>query len=337
MPITSFPFGVQGAPLIGGRLVETFQSTFAANPKDPLGSNIYFVDGDNGNDKQDGHSPDTCMKTIGAALAVSQPGAVIFIKPRKIAAGGTDPVSYAEKLTIGPSQAGTCLIGCGPGRDQTAQPQLKASLGAGSLLTIQAPGCLIYGLTFNGAGTTTKGITLDDNGTTKVASGTTIDNCVFKNCKGTGVTDSSTGGAINIASTGGAWDCWIKNCLFYKNIGGIVLLGTSQVQPQDWIVENCQFATDVATDVDTYIWGKAGSGFIDLIIRNCSFGFFPSGNTKNTFMDLTSCTGQLIGCRFASSGKTFGAAGNVLIPTTVLMADNYQESAAGASGIIGRT
>lgn len=337
MPLTNFPYGIYAVPMVGANLVDLFSGSRYANPKDPNGGNIYFVDGDYGTPGGPGHSPNEAFATITQALAVSGPGAVIYVKARNVAAGGTDPINYAETPIIGAAQFGTKIIGVSSGTKQLAQPQIKASAGAGSLLTMRAPGCLVHGLTFNGAGTTTQGILLDDDGTTKVAAGTIINSCVFKNCKGTGATDSSTGGAVNIASTGGAWDCAILNSLFYKNIGGFVLLGTSDAVPQDLLIENCQFTTDVSTDVDTYIWCHAGSGMVDVMIRNCEFGIFPSGNTKNTYMDLTACTGQMVGCRFASTGKTFGAAANVIIPTTVLMAANYQEHAAGGSGEIGRT
>jgi hypothetical protein len=74
-------------------------------------------------------------------------------------------------------------------------------------------------------------------------------------------------------------------------------------------------------------------------IRNNVFPCFPaigSGtNAKN--LDLTGCVGSLTGNTFGITGKTFGATGNNLVPTTVLMADNYQECAAAASGEIGRT
>lgn len=336
MPLSHFPYGIQASPIVGGNLGDTFQSTPNANPSDPIGGNIYFVDGDYGADGNDGHSPSTAKGTIGGALAVSGPGAVIYIKARNIPATGTDPVNYAETIIIANTQPGTQLIGVGSGPKQCAQPQIKKGSGAVALLTVRAPGCLISGLTFNGGGSTGGGILLDDNGTTKVAAGTVIQGCVFKNCVGSAATNSGTGGAVQIAAGGGCWDTLIKDCLFYRNIGGFVLLGTSTV-PQDITIENCQFTTDVSTSVDTYIFGNAGSGIIDLVIRNCEFGIFPSGNTKNNYMDLTACTGQIVGCRFASNNKTFGAAANVLVPTTVLLAQNYQEKSTSGSGEIFRT
>ena len=66
-----------------------------------------------------------------------------------------------------------------------------------------------------------------------------------------------------------------------------------------------------------------------VVIRNNDFTCFPAigSGTNAKPMVLTGCVGQLTGNRFATSGKTFGAAGNVLVPTTVFMAGNYQEVA----------
>jgi len=287
--------------------------------------NQWFVDGDNGQDGNDGSTPRTAFATITQALKVIQPGGVIWVRPRAIAAGGTDPVSYTGALIIPPGLSGISIIGVSTGLKQAAQPQIKVGSGTGAQLTIRSPGCLIAGLTFNGGGATGGGILLDDDGSTKTAEGTIIHSCVFKNC-GSG-TDGSAAGAVQIGATGGAWDTLIKNCLFYNNMGGVVLLGTADSTPQDISVEDCRFDSSAANLRDCDIWGHAGSGIVALNIRRCEFGIFPAGGTKDNYMDLTACTGLLSDCRFASNGKTFGAAANVPIPTTVGIAGNYQDGA----------
>jgi len=337
MPLTNFPYGIYAVPMVGANTIDIFEGSRFANSADPNGGNIYFVDGDNGADGNDGHSPDSPKKTIGGALSVSAAGAVIYIKARNVSAGGTDPVSYAENVTIGASQFGTKLIGVASGTKQIAQPQIKKGSGSTAQLTIKAPGCLISGITINGASATGGGILLSDDGTTMVAAGTIIQNCFLKNCVGGTATDGSKGGAVQIASTGGAWNVLIRNCEFYNNIGGVVLLGTSDAVPQDLTIDGCIFTSTDNTTRDVDIWGHAGSGMNSVVINNCLFGVFPNAGTKNTYMDLTGCNGLLSACKFASTGKTFGAAANVVVPTTVLMAANYQEHAAGGSGEIGRT
>ena len=264
--------------------------------------------------------------TVQAAVTAAAPYDTIYIVAGQIAAGGTDPVSYAEAVTIPATKAGLQLIGLANGTKQAAQPQIKKGSGSAAQLTVRAPGCLIQGITFNGGSATGGGILLDDDGSTKTTEGTIIRNCVLKNCVGSGATDGSTGGGVTVAATGGSWDTLIDSCLFYNNIGGVVFKGASNVAPQDITISNCIFTSSTAGGRDVDIWGN-GSTVVALNIQYCNFGIFPAAGTKNTYMDLTGCTGLLARCNFASSGKTFGAAANVLVPTTVGIAGNYQDGA----------
>lgn len=289
----------------------------------------WFVDGTTGAgaDSNAGTSFDAAFATIQHAIDSASAHDTIYVAPKTIPAGGTDPVNYAETLTIAAGKSGLSIIGVNTGLKQAAQPQIKKGSGSTALLTVRSPGCLIYGLTFNGGGSTGGGILLDDNGSTKTAEGTIIKGCVFKNCVGSGATDGSTGGGVMIGTSGGCWDTLIQNCLFYNNIGGFVLLGTGAAVPQDITIDNCTFTSSAANLRDCDIFGNAGSGMVALNITKCVFGIFPAAGTKNNYMVLTGCTGILSDCRFASSGKTFGAAANVLIPTTVGIAGNYQDGA----------
>lgn len=341
MPLTHFPQGIYAVPLVGANLVDTFQGTSYSNTKDPNGGNIYFVDGDNGNNANSGHSPQDAKKTIAGALAVSQPGAVIYITTRDELAGAVDPTNYAETVIIGPTQANTKLIGVGTGVTQGAQPQIKKGSGAVAAITVRAPGCLIYGLTINMAGTTGAGILLDDDGATKSAFGTVIQDCVFKG----NANKSNLAGAIAWASTGGGWQVKVKGCHFFDNTTGINILGTSQSVPKNIVIEDCLFFADAANIIDADVNFNVGNGAVSVLIRNCEFATVdvPQIGTPNTarYLDLTQVTnGALVGCRFACVGKTFGATGNAAkIPTTVRIAGCSQEVAAGANatGEIGRT
>jgi hypothetical protein len=49
-------------------------------------------------------------------------------------------------------------------------------------------------------------------------------------------------------------------------------------------------------------------------------------------LSLTGSVGLLTSNTFGCTGKTFGAAANSLVPTTMLMTNNYQES-----GLVART
>ena len=265
--------------------------------------------------------------TIQAAITAAAAGDRIYVVSGQILAGGTDPVSYAESLTIPAGKAGLQIVGIANGPKQAAQPQVKSPTATTACLTVRSPGCLISGITVNGGNVTGGGILLDDDGSTKTAMGTIIQGCVLKNCVGSGATDGSTGGGVMIASTGGAWDTLIENCLFYNNIGGFVLLGTSDAVPQDITIRHCIFTSSAANLRDCDIWGHAGSGMVGVQVSYCNFGIFPAAGTKNNYMDLTGCTGLLSCCNFAAASKTYGAAANVLIPTTVGICGNYQDGA----------
>lgn len=292
--------------------------------------NAYYVDGDNGVDTASGRSWKKAVKTIAQAITLASANDTIAIKARKVAAGGTDPVNYAETLTIPATKPGLRLIGVANGTAQGAQPQIKIGAGSTAMLTVQAPGCLIKGLSFNGGSSTGGGILLDDDGSTKAAFGTVIEECFFKNCVGSGATDAKTGGAIMWSSQGGAWQVRIRANRFYNNIGGIVLLGTGGSRPKDVVIEGNTFGADAAASVDCYIYGAAGSGFVDLTIANNVFGsVLPNAGTVNRYMDLTNCASGIVsGNMFGGASGTYGAAGNAAkIPTTIGIAFNYQDGA----------
>lgn len=225
-------------------------------------------------------------------------------------------------------------------RTQGGLPQVKVgSVTSQAILTLRAPGCTVAGIGINGAGATGGGILIDSDGTTKDAFGTSILGCHFKNCRGSSATNGALGGAIMWSANGATWQARIAGNKFYKNLSDVTLIGTSHSVPQDVVIEDNVFSGP-AGDVDVHLFLKGGgSGMNGVYIRNNVFPCFPakgSGtNVKN--LDLTGCVGILSGNTFGCTAKTFGAAGNNLVPTTVLLADNYQEPAAGASGEIGRT
>ena len=331
--ITKLPNGFYAVPLIGGNVQDLFAGTSWDNKTD--GGNIFFVDGDNGSDGWDGHSPETPTATIQGAVNLAAAGAVIYVKPRRISATGTDPVNYAETIIIPNEKPGISIIGANWGRTQGGLPQIKIGAGSTAMLTIRAPGCLIANLGFNGGGSTGGGILLDDNGTTKVAMGTTIMNCHFKNCAGTGGINGKLGGAIQLS--GAPWQILIKGNRFYKNLADITTISVAYSDPQDIVIEDNIFSSEAAnTDLNVYITSGA-AGALGIVIRNNVFPAFPNitSGVNKLFCVLTGCTGVLVGNVFGGNGYTFKAAGTGgLVPATMLIAGNSQEatSASGATG-----
>lgn len=344
---TNFPNGVTsfGIPLLGTSLAPIFAGTQYANSKDPNGGNIYFVDGDYGSDANPGHSPSDAKLTIGGVLSVSGPGAVIYVKAKNVAAGGTDPSNYAETFIIGASQFGTKIIGVPSGVAQGAQPQIKKGSGATSMITVRAPGCLIANLTINMAGSTGGGILLDDDGSTKTAFGTVIQNCVFKG----NANKSNLAGSVCIGANGGAWQLQIVGNHFVDCCTGINNLGTGQAIIKDITVEDNLFYAFANTDVDADIDFRGGSAGSAIMVRNNVFGTVDvpakAGGNAARYIAMTACVNSAVvdnvfACIGAGTGaKTFGAAGNAaLIPATVRMARNYGEvGTSGDTGEILRT
>lgn len=306
----------------------------------PFAANL-FVDGDYGSDTNDGLTPAKAKQTIQGAINAAAAGDSIYVRAKAMAAGSSDPSSYAETLIIPAGKSRLRLIGIGSGLAQGGQPQIKRTSGTAALLTIRSPGCLIAGLSINGGDSTGGGgILLDDDsglpaasgGETKSAFGTVIQDCFFKNCRGTAA--AATGGAIQWCARGGGWQVRISRCHFFDNRAGLVLLGTADSRPKDIVVEDCTFASSAATNVDVDIYLMAGSGVNGLVIRNCHFATvdlpqYASSPSGPFYVMLTNCTNGLMHhCTFACTGKTFTSTGDAAkIPATVRKSACYQENA----------
>jgi hypothetical protein len=291
---------------------------------------VRFVDYNSPNPDGAGKTMETAFHTIQAAVDAVDQGGVVVVKAKNMAVTATDPSSYAENVTITTPQIR--LVGIG-GRVQMGLPQIKKGSGSTAQLTIQAPGCIIEKMGFNGIDATGGGILLDDDSVvtgTKSAHGTTILDCHFKNCVGSTATNAATGGAIMWSDKGNAWQVLIKGNRFYKNVGDIVVIGTDDSVPQDLVIEDNIFSgPGGSVDCNLYLTGL-GSGVNGVIIRNNVFSAIPSlGGTNDKMLVLTGCVGILANNYFAcEDGRTFGAAGDELVPTTVFMAGNFSEKAA---------
>lgn len=317
-------------PGIGNGQVDTNQTN----------GHTWYVDGTNGLNTNSGKAPRNAFKTIQKAVTAAAAFDTIYVVPKAIAAGDTDPNSYAETIIIPVATCGLKIIGLGGSPAQGQQPQIKIGAGSTAMLTIRAPGCLIKGLTFNGGSSTGGGILLDDDASTKTAFGTVIEDCYFKNCQGAAA--AATGGAIMWASTGGAWQVRIQQCRFYENRCGIMKLGSSVSKPKEVVIKDCEFASSANTVVDGDIYfgvaTGAGAGVISITVDNCNFATvdvpaYASSPDAAVYMDLTGSSGIVSNCKFAcivqgTSAKTFKAAGSaVKIPATVRMVGCTGEAA----------
>jgi hypothetical protein len=294
-------------------------------------ANVWYVDGDNGSDSNVGNTPTSAFAKIQTAVTAASAGDTIYIKTRKVVALATDPTNYTENIIIPNSKPGMKLIGVSSNETQGGLPQIKVGTTTTSpIITLQAPGTLIANLGINGAGATGGGILLDsDGGTTKDSFGTTIVGCHFKNCVGTTATNALTGGAIMWSANGGSWQVRIVNNIFFKNVGDIVLKGTSSSVPQDVVIQGNTFQ-GIASAVDVHII-TGGSGILGLTIDSNTFADVKpalGSATTGLYVKLTGSTGVFSNNVFSCTDTTTGfgaAAATAVIPTTVGIAHNYSD------------
>ena len=298
-------------------------------PSMPIeGGNIHYVDGDvsvGGG----GQSWEDAFKTVAAAVAASSAGDVIYVAAKTMTATSSDPVSYTENLDITVPQLS--IIGVSRGLTQGGLPQLKVGATTTSpIINIAAPGVLIANLGINGISATGGGICIDDDGgTTSAVIGTSILGCHIKNCVGTTATNALTGGGIYWTANGGGWQARIAGNTFYKNVGDIILKGTSVSVPQDVIIEGNTFQ-GIASAVDVHII-FGGSGMLGFTINNNTFAdVLPALGSATTarYVSLVG-TGIFSNNSFAGSYTTtgFGAAKvAAVIPTTVGIVHNYSDA-----------
>ena len=293
--------------------------------------NIIYVDGTNGSDSNSGHSWGEAKATIQGGVTAAGANGVVYVNPKLITDLTGDPTNYAETIIIPVTHTGLSLIGINRGRTQGGLPQIKIGTGTTAMITVRAAGCLIANMGFNGTGSTGGGILLDDDYATKIAFGTSIINCHFKNCKGHATT-ASLGGAIMWSDQGNAWQVYIGGNRFYKNVCDICLKGTSSTRPQDVIIEHNHFAAGATSS--TCIWG-GGSGFGDgFVVYNNTFGNVPSlgSGSERYFCGL----GNDLNGTGIMSNNTFGAAGTITgygankatakIGTGILLSNNYSSA-----------
>jgi hypothetical protein len=342
--ITNLPTSA-GIGFYGGRFYGNFNGTVAPLDGYPSFGNVWLVDGDNGSDTDD-RLP---FKTIQAAVTAASQGDTIYIKALEgdSAAGETDPDSYLENITIPAGKDGVSLVGVARGLAQGAQPQLKTGTATTSpLITVEAFGVMITGLTLNGASATGGGVKIVSDetvGARKDAGGLVIQGCHFKNCKGSAA--AATGGAI-WWSAGGSWYVSIYGNEFIDCRAGISVTDTSTSVPRHVKIVGNRFGSAVNTTVDADIY-VSGSGVLDLFIDSNVFATvdgpaYASSPDAARYIKLVAGTSGLISnnvfaCMTSPTSQTeltFGATGTgAIVPTTVRFAQNYGEANVGGVGV----
>jgi hypothetical protein len=253
MGITRFPHGILATPNIG--------SFFGM----ATGSDVWFVDGANGNDDNLGTTPDTAFKTFRKATDSCGVYDVIYVAPAGLGSSG-EPAYYQDTVSdpiITADKGGVAIIGVGHSAmvGQPMQVCLKAyETTSGTTnepcLSLFAPFCTVENLGFNrGNGTNGIFISGDSEGTYD-GWGCSIYNCYFRNVRGTGAT-GDTGGAIYVV--GGAQNTTIEKCMFYNcRVGIAAKSGTSVTE--GLVIRDCDFrasaASSISADIYMYFQGQ---------------------------------------------------------------------------------
>jgi hypothetical protein len=290
-------------------------------------SKAWFVDYDNGNNGNSMvNSPEFPMKTLTGALAKMGRGDVVYLRPRPYS--GTDPQGILDNAVVPIALQGISIIGSGPQSFDPFDMQLRGAA-AGAILTVRAPQISIENLCFNRGNSTTGHIRLESSSTdaTKKAWGINIFNCHIRN----GNIKATAGGALYADNV---WYLNIEKCVFVGNQTAIALFASVD-SIQNVRIANCDFLHTAAVGVagiDCHIFGNVLCNQIRI-----TFCYFPgtvptglAGATISRYMTLTGCEkGSVDNCIFAAAAAgTFGAAGNnAIIPTTVVIANNYREDA----------
>jgi hypothetical protein len=289
MGLTNYPNGIFATPNVGG---EDFAGWF--------GTDVFYVDGDDGNDDNDG-SMSHPFKTIQNGINSASSQDTIYIRVKAPDADASEPGTYVEDLSIPYGKHGLKLIGASQNYGVWGGPKIK-NASATDLLDIKASNVHIANLQFNCTRNSgTLGIHLDGNSgyTTAAGSvGTVIQNCMFKN-------SSASYGAINIT---GGYGSVIRDCSFYNAVRG-VWISSGTLPCNNHRIINCDFLSNNGAAIAEHIVIAAGL-HVDWTIRDCTFGL-----ATNPIEIGDNTTGVIANCYFnnGSSGMTAASAGDILL------------------------
>lgn len=273
----------------------------------PMFGNVWYVDGDNGNDGSSGESDDEAFATIQAAIDAASSQDTIYIRALAPDADASEPGTYVEDLTIAYAKHGLRLIGVGPNNGIGTPffgPKIKNAT-ATALLTVNASGVYIEGLQFNCTRNSgTYGILLSGHaGYTTLAGsvGATIVDCYFKN-------GSATYGCISIE---GGYASTISRCTFGLGTNALAIKFTNVAVPSNSMtIEYCNFKSNNGASVTNHIVVSAST--VDFNIDHCNF------DQATTFITVADgATGMISNCTFndGSTAVVAKSSGKIVIPS----------------------
>ena len=239
-------------------------SALAASPW----SIVRFVDYDNGNDANDGKSPERAKSTIQSAVTASGRGDVIYVRPRAYVVG-TGFSRYTEEVTTVLTQSNLSIIGT----VNTPNPEYgvrwkHATDTTGYCLINIAPALHLENIGFFAEGAA-GAMSILNNGTTDTqrgTDGTTITNCVVK------------GASILVRSGGDGFT--VQNTRFHCAYNGTVAAidySCSANPGRRLLIRNCEWQDGNGTTSSGPCITIAAP-LTELLIRDCYFGQLPTGD-----------------------------------------------------------
>lgn len=273
--------------------------------------NIYFVDGDLGNDNFAGTNPAEAFKTIGKALQRVQSGRgdVIWVYPKSSA--------YAENLVV--TQSDLSILSAsvhGNSKRVAIAPAAGIALDLGNINRFRMRGIRGVGTGDVGVLSSAEGALYEDCDFTSdtthgfqffgrssasfTGSGTDFVRCLFRECGAQGLSSKiGVGGAVGLYPT----NVNVYGCQFYLNTGADIgndNPGGAVAPFSQWLIHACQFMT---VDKAVYLAMSSGSGTTELQISGCWF----SENTALTNVKIALPAGASFVGNFQATGVVDGS------------------------------
>lgn len=228
----------------------------------------FFVDGDLGNDANDGKNVKRSKKTIQSAVTAAGRGDVIYVRPRTYTTDGSDVNRYSEAVTVPYATADLSLIGVSntsPGNPNYGA-KLQYTTASGTALTVNAPAFHIENMCVRAEGAKYAiHFNADANYAAVAGScGPTMYNVVIR------------GSEDGVCVTGG-YAYHISRCRFEGGSAtdnSLYLDGSAQPQRRG-VVEYCYFGGfNGALNDEAYI--RILGATTDWFCHDCHFGIIPA-------------------------------------------------------------
>jgi hypothetical protein len=257
------------------------------------GSDVWFVDGDDGSNGNKGKDSTKAFSTVTKAISSASAGDTIYVKPRVPQSDASDPNVYAEDIEIAYAKNNLSIIGTRTGHDTFYGPKLKLGT-ATETVDVYAPAFSLENFTIHRRGSNTKAIYLRGVTGYATAAGSVashISNCMIR-----------YGSPVGIYVYAG-YHSNVNNCTFWGNDISVHLDG-SGVPQRGMQVNNCSFNGangSVSAGPDIRMQGAS----TEVVVDRCIFDDIPTSTTYITATGVVD--GKITECYFCAGTDTVNA------------------------------